>query len=211
MSASSIQTEKLLQEYTVLAPAYDRRWSAYLSASFDMTLEKLLDLPAERVLDVACGTGGLLELLAERHNFPELVGIDRVPAMLGVAKRRLGRRALLNEGEARRLPFGDGTFQLIVSTNALHYFPDVGVALREIRRVISPGGNLVITDWCRDYFWMKILNRLLPWTSHAHAQTLSSTELRQSLLKAGFSIQSESQRKIDGFWALMTVHATPLS
>jgi len=211
MSATSIQTEKLLKEYTALAPTYDRRWSAYLSASFDMTLEKLDDLPAARVLDVACGTGGLLELLAERHNFPELVGIDRVPAMLEVAKRRLGQRAILNEGAARHLPFGDGDFQLIVSTNALHYFPDVGAALREIRRVIAPGGNLVITDWCRDYVWMKVLNRLLPWTPHAHAHTLSSAELRQSLLKAGFSIQSESQRKIDWFWGLMTIHAIPLS
>ena len=93
------RTEKLLKEYTELAPTYDQRWSAYLDASLCMTLETVADLPAERVLDVGCGTGQLLELLAKRSDVPELVGIDRVPAMLDVARQRLGMRASFVEGE----------------------------------------------------------------------------------------------------------------
>ncbi len=211
MSTDSIQTEKLLKEYTALAPTYDETWSAYLSASLHMTLEKVTGLTAERVLDVACGTGQLLELLAVRFDFPDLAGIDRVPAMLEVARQRLGSRATLHEGEARQLPFENASFQLVTSTNALHYFPDADATLREIRRVISPDGNLIITDWCRNYFLMKVLNRLLPWTPHAHTHTFSSTELRQSLASAGFSINSESRCKIDWFWGLMTIHATPIN
>ncbi len=208
--ADEILTEKLLREYTELAPTYDQRWSAYLNASLRMALEKVEDLPADRVLDVACGTGQLLASLAERSELPELVGIDRVPAMLEVARRRLGQRATFLECEAAQLPFDDAEFQLVTSTNAMHYFPHVDATLREIRRVISPHGNLVITDWCRNYLWMRVLNRVLPWTRHAHVHTFSSNELQQRLSHAGFSIKSETREKIDWFWGLMTVHATPI-
>ncbi len=206
-----IQAKKLLREYTALAPAYDQRWSTYLKASLELTVEKLTQLPAGSVLDVACGTGQLLEAMADRTNSSRLVGIDRVPAMLELARRRLRQRATFLECDAATLPFDDAEFQLVVCTNALHYFPDVDAALREIRRVISPRGNLVITDWCRDYFWMRVLNRVLPLTQHAHAHTFSTRELRQCLRRAGFATCSETKRKIDGFWGLMTVHATPTS
>ena len=201
---------KLLKEYTVLAPTYDQRWSAYLDASLRMTLEKIADLPADRVLDVACGTGQLLEALSERSDSSELIGIDKVPGMLNVARRRLGERALLLECDAAQLPFDDANFQLVTCTNALHYFPNADATLREIRRVISPDGNLVITDWCRNYTWMRMLNRILPWTQYAHTHTHSSNELKQILSQAGFRIHSETKRKIDWFWGLMTVHATPV-
>lgn len=207
---NEIHTKKLLKEYTALAPTYDQRWSAYLNASLCMALENVADLPATRVLDVACGTGQLLESLAERSDFPELVGIDRVPAMLEVARRRLGQNATVLECEAAQLPFADADFQLVTSTSALHYFRDVDSTLREIRRVISPDGNLVITDWCRNYFWMRVLNRILPWTRHAHVHTFNTKELEQRLSLAGFSIHNETRMKIGWFWGLMTVHAKPI-
>jgi len=174
MSVESIQTAKLIREYTALAPSYDQRWSDYLHASFAMTLEQMAGLPE-------------------------------------VAKQRLGGRATFLEGEAQHLPFEDDHFQLVTSTNALHYFPDANGALREIRRVISPGGNLIITDWCRSYVSMKLLNRVLPWTRHAHVHTFSPGELKKALADAGFGIISETRSKIDWFWGLMTIHAKPLT
>jgi len=181
VQTSAQQTEKLLKEYTAIAATYDRRWSAYLGASLSMTLKVVADLPATRVLDIACGTGLLLKSLAERVDHPELVGIDRVPAMLDAAKENIGKQATLLEGEAENLPFDDAGFDLITSTNALHYFPDAIAALQEMRRVISPSGNLVITDWCRNYFWMRLLNRLLPWTQHAHVHTFTTAEPEHQL------------------------------
>ncbi|RLA37514.1 MAG: hypothetical protein DRR15_01795 [Gammaproteobacteria bacterium] len=210
MQTSTQQTEKLLKEYTAIAATYDRRWSAYLDASLSMTLEVVSDLPATRVLDIACGTGLLLKSLAERVDHPELVGIDRVPAMLDAAKENIGKQATLLEGEAENLPFDDAGFDLITSTNALHYFPDAIAALQEMRRVISPSGNLVITDWCRNYFWMRLLNRLLPWTQHAHVHTFTTAELEHQLLQSGFKVVGKTRKKIDWFWGLMTVHATPV-
>jgi ubiquinone/menaquinone biosynthesis C-methylase UbiE len=210
MNSGPRQEEKLLKEYTALAATYDQQWSAYLDASLSMTLDAVADLPAERVLDVASGTGRLLEILAERSDCPGLFGIDRVPAMLEAARQRLGRRALLLLGDAEKLPLRDAAFQLVISSSALHYFPEVDAALCEIRRVISPSGNLVITDWSRDYFWMWLLDRVLPLTRHAHAHTLGTRELEQHLSRAGFRVVSTTRKKIDWFWGLMTVHAIPI-
>ena len=204
------QTDKLVREYTKLATTYDHRWATYLDASLRMTTEVVGGLPTGRVLDVACGTGLLLEVLANRPDYPELVGVDKVPAMLDVARQRIGSNATLLECTAAELPFDDASFQLVTCTNALHYFPDAAAALQEIRRVISASGHLVITDWCRDYLWMRILNRVLPWTSHAHVHTFSSDELEQCLALAGFKVVSKNIKKIDWFWGLMTIHATPI-
>lgn len=203
------RTDKLLKEYAKLGPIYDQRWSAYIDASLCMTLESVANSPAQRVLDVGCGTGQLLEVLAECSAVYELVGIDRVPEMLDTAKRRLGDRALLVEGDVTLLPFDDANFQLITSSSALHYFPDVDVSLREIRRVISPGGNLIITDWCRNFFWMRMLNRVLPWTDHPHVHTFSVNEIEERLTLAGFNVSTSNKRKINWFWGLMTIHARP--
>ena len=76
VQTDDIPTQKLLKEYTKLAPAYDQLWSAYLNASLRLTLDKIAALAPERVLDIACGTGQLLGLLAERSDLVELVGID---------------------------------------------------------------------------------------------------------------------------------------
>jgi ubiquinone/menaquinone biosynthesis C-methylase UbiE len=209
MQADEVETGKLLKEYTALAPGYDRYWSTYLHASLAMTAEFVADLPADRVLDVACGTGQLLEMLIEHPGDPALFGIDRVPAMLDVAKQRLGQRATLLEASAEELPFDQGAFQLVTCTNALHYFPAAAGALREMRRVLTPTGNLVITDWCRDYTTMKLLNRMLPWTRHAHVHTFSLGELEQNLARCGLRMIGSSRKKIDWFWGLMTVHAVP--
>jgi len=208
MRTGADQTEKLVNEYTVLAATYDDRWSAYLDASLRMTTEEIKGLPAKRVLDVACGTGLLLEELAKHADHPELVGVDLVPAMLNVARRRIGRIATLLECDAAKLPFADASFQLATCTNALHYFTDAMATLREIRRVLAPSGNLVLTDWCGDYFWMKILNRALPWTNHAHVHTFSTSEVEQCLADAGFTVVSKTRKKIDSFWGLFAIHAT---
>jgi len=209
VQTSTQQSEKLLKEYTAIAATYDRRWSAYLDASLAMTMHVVVDLPVTRVLDIACGTGLFLKRLTERVDHPELFGIDRVPAMLDAAKENIGQQATLLEGEAENLPFDDAAFDLVTSTNALHYFPNAISAVQEMRRVISPNGNLIITDWCRNYFWMRLLNRTLSWTEQAHVHTFTTAELEQNLSENGFKVVSKTRNRIDWFWGLMTIHAKP--
>lgn len=98
---------------------------------------------ARRVLDVGAGTGALLARL--RAARPRLVAaaVDLAPGMASLARARLGL-ASVAAGDAEALPFRAGAFELVVSTSALQWLPRLEPALAEARRVLAPGGALVL-------------------------------------------------------------------
>jgi demethylmenaquinone methyltransferase / 2-methoxy-6-polyprenyl-1,4-benzoquinol methylase len=103
--------------------------------------------PHERVLDVATGTGLVAQALVRRYRC-RVVGIDQSPAMLARAGAKVcGDSALrgrieLVEGEAESLPFDDGEFDHLTFTYLLRYVDDPAATLRELARVVSPGGRV---------------------------------------------------------------------
>ncbi|MFC3995630.1 class I SAM-dependent methyltransferase [Nocardiopsis sediminis] len=100
-------------------------------------------------LDVGVGTGLNLPLYPSGVR---ITGIDLSPAMLAVARDRgaeLGIDADLRVADAERLPFADDAFDTVVCTLTLCSVPDVDLALREMRRVLRPGGRLVLLDHVR--------------------------------------------------------------
>ena len=101
----------------------------------------------DRVLDVACGTGVLTsEASARAGAAGEIVGLDVNPGMLTVARERAPAIAW-REGAAESLPFPDGAFDAVVSQFGLMFFQDRRAAIREMRRVLRPGGRLAIAVW----------------------------------------------------------------
>jgi ubiquinone/menaquinone biosynthesis C-methylase UbiE len=99
-----------------------------------------------RTLEVAVGTG-----LNLPHYPPgvELVGLDLSREMLAIAHARaeeLGRRIELTEGDAQELPFLDAQFDSVVCTFSLCNVPDVGRTVAEMKRVLRPGGRLILVD-----------------------------------------------------------------
>jgi SAM-dependent methyltransferase len=97
-----------------------------------------------RILDAGCGAGALLASLRERGAI--VTGIDKSAGMLELAQRRLGDVADLRVAElGSPLPFPDGTFDDVTASLVLHYLEDWGPALAEIRRVLKPGGRLIVS------------------------------------------------------------------
>lgn len=101
-------------------------------------------------LDVGCGTGFLALLLAEAGHRP--VGVDNVDEMLALARAKASERGLparFELGDADTLPFGDGSFDLVVERHVAWTLADPVAALREWRRVLRPGGRAVLVegDW----------------------------------------------------------------
>jgi len=99
-----------------------------------------------RTLEVAIGTGRNLPLYGEDV---ELTGVDLSAGMLAVSRRlatEIGREVDLREGAAERLPFPSETFDTVVCTFALCEVPDRSAALAEMRRVLRPGGVLLLLD-----------------------------------------------------------------
>src|SRR6202035_1471726 len=88
----------------------------------------------------------------------EAFGADLSPAMLRVAREKLGSAVPLVVCDAQRLPFAAAAFDVVVSTSAFHFWAQPGVALLEIARVLLPSGRLVLTDWCADYLTIRILD-----------------------------------------------------
>ena len=141
---------KLPRSYDEVAAAFsffqDPRWRR-------AAVEAVGAGPEDRVLDVACGTGLVSAALVGRWGC-RVVGLDQSAAMLGRARARvaadpgLAERIGFVEGEAENLPFGDGEFDHLTFTYLLRYVEDPAATLRELARVVKPGGRISSLEFC---------------------------------------------------------------
>jgi demethylmenaquinone methyltransferase/2-methoxy-6-polyprenyl-1,4-benzoquinol methylase len=102
--------------------------------------------PGARVLDVACGTGLVSRALVRRYGC-SVVGLDQSPEMLSRARALVGPGVELVQGEAERLPFEDGAFDALTFTYLLRYVDDPAATMRELARVVRPGGRIAMLEF----------------------------------------------------------------
>jgi len=136
------------QEDVAAATAYER---LHVPALFQQWVPRVLDAarvqPGDRVLDVACGTGILARGGAARVGGEGTVaGLDASAGMLSVAAR-LAPDIDWREGAAESLPFETGSFDVVVSQFGLMFFQDRSTSLREMLRVLTPGGRTAVAVW----------------------------------------------------------------
>jgi ubiquinone/menaquinone biosynthesis C-methylase UbiE len=110
--------------------------------------------PNKRVLDVACGTGIVARKVAGLVGpGGRIAGLDLNEGMLRVAKLCAGREGATaiewHHGDVSRLPFSSGEFDIVLCQQGLQFFPDRAAALREMKRVLVPGGTLALSVWGR--------------------------------------------------------------
>lgn len=112
---------------------------------------ELIDIAAlrlgERVLDVACGTGAVTRLASQRVGTTGTVsGLDVNPGMLAVARSATPPGMLIewHEASAEGMPLPDASFEVVLCQMGLQFMPDKAAALREMRRVLVPGGRLIL-------------------------------------------------------------------
>lgn len=118
-------------------PALFRQWGGVLADKAEIG-------PGDRVLDVACGTGVLACAAAARAGVDgEVVGLDINPEMLDVARRK-GAPVDWRQGCAEEIPYENDSFDQVVSQFGFMFFEDQAAALREMLRVLRPGGHLAI-------------------------------------------------------------------
>jgi ubiquinone/menaquinone biosynthesis C-methylase UbiE len=130
-----------------LVPAVFGAWAPIL-------VELAQPRPSERVLDVACGTGIVARIAATRVGpGGAVVGIDLNPGMLSVARSvvspdsRSAEQLQWQEASADKLPFPDGSFNVVYCQLGLQFFPDRPAALREMHRVLGAEGRLALMVW----------------------------------------------------------------
>ena len=205
----STNYQNLLRRYASYAPNYDRKWGRYSVATLSRALEAI---PAEghsSLIDVACGTGLLADMLRQHRPHLSMTGVDISPDMLEKARERLPDVSW-RVGRAEALPVADGQFDVLTCTNAFHLVQDAGTALMEFRRVVRPGGTIVIVDWCRDFPIMKLRHAVLQIADRQRREIRTLREQVELFERCGLTPISHEQFRA-GLWGLMCVVArTPM-
>jgi ubiquinone/menaquinone biosynthesis C-methylase UbiE len=147
--------------FDVWSRVYDAPWVQRLTyrAEQDAVLGELRRSAPGAILDVGCGTGLLTGRMRSELGRARTVGCDFSPGMLRQAARSHPALPLVR-GDAMRLPFADGSFDAVVSTEAFHWFPDQEAALREFFRVLAPKGRLLVALVNPPAEWMSRATRL---------------------------------------------------
>jgi ubiquinone/menaquinone biosynthesis C-methylase UbiE len=209
------------------ARSYDARLRAFTERTLSEALA-LVDVAAlrgvperegrpPRALDVACGTGVFLKQLLGLVPALDAYGIDASADMLAQARAALSafprvhlERLQVGAGEAARLPYvpyAPGTFDLITCTNALHSMPDPVETLAGLRRLLAPGGQVVLEDFARRrppfpwraFVWL--VRRVVGGSVHVYTLAEAEALARQ----AGLWITADKAFRIDWLlhgWAL---------
>jgi ubiquinone/menaquinone biosynthesis C-methylase UbiE len=143
--------------YDRIAEAYAAHWSPVHRPSTLALLDEVeadVAAGARRVLDVGCGTGALAAEAARRWRDVRIDGVDASAGMLDIAQRERAAlpaidrdRIRYRQAPADRLPYGDGAFDLALTSFVLQLVPSRHRALREIRRVLAPGARLALVTW----------------------------------------------------------------
>jgi len=139
-------TARQKQVWDKAAPSYDKQIAFFEKIQFADGREWLGARARGRVLEVAIGTGRSLPCYPADAT---ITGVELSPAMLAIARQRatsLGLDADLREGDAEHLPFDDASFDTVTCALALCTIPRPTAALAEMRRVLAPGGHLLLLD-----------------------------------------------------------------
>lgn len=144
------------------------------------------------VLDVGCGTGSLLTLLAHDARAERLVGLDYTEAMIRRAAEKFEQskhacRLQAIRGDSERLPFPEHSFDVVTCCNSLHHYPHQSQAVRGFRRVLRPGGLLVLIDGFRDNVIGWVVFDVGVALIEKHVHHASWSEVRGMIRDAGFT------------------------
>jgi ubiquinone/menaquinone biosynthesis C-methylase UbiE len=147
MASSANEPDAPVADYDGFAAAYSTENERSLFNAYYNRPEMIRlagDVTSLRVLDAGCGSGPLMDDL--RAKGAVVSGFDLSAAMIDLAQERLGAEADLRVADlGAPLPYTDDEFDVVVASLALHYVEDWASALAELRRVLTPGGRLIVS------------------------------------------------------------------
>ena len=179
--------ERDVEHFDQWASTYEKSWlqRAFFDRAHQATLAlaaSIVHQPVE-VLDVGCGTGKLLRRAAIYWPEAQLIGVDPANGMIEMAKR-LTPNATFFTGMAEVLPLQDNSVDLVMSTTSFHHWQDQAAGIREIARVLRPGGYFILVDISFPEWLLQVV-RLKRVHSPAQMQTL--------FMQAGLHVQTQQK------------------
>lgn len=136
-----------IDPYRKIARRYDALIEPFIKSLRASSMKMVPPKEKMRVLDVGCGTGTYLDLY--QKGSCKVFGMDLSPAMIDIARTKLGKRAELHLGDASKMPYTDATFDLVVVFFALHEMPTTirSKVVNESKRVMKKDGRILLVDY----------------------------------------------------------------
>ena len=153
------------------------------------------------MLDIGCGGGATLKRLLMRSKGAQVYGIDISEESVEKARKVnanvLDRQVFVTQGSAEKLPYDDNKFDLVTAVETVYFWPDLPNCLKEVRRVVKPGGRFAIM--------VEVLEKDSVWTDVVEGMTAYSPEqLKEMLDGAGF-VKTELHRKKPSYSTIIGV------
>lgn len=191
-STSSVKDQQNREFFDRWAAKYDQfRISPWFQYTQRLSIEQFNLTPESRALDVGCGTGFAVVYMVDALGISKGCGIDIAPVMIDKACQKvpdhLRDRIEFRQASSDQVPYPNGSFDHVLCTNSFHHYPDPIKALGEMRRVLRPGGELVIFENAPDlsiYTWA--WDCYLRIREKGHIRYYPSKELGQIIRDGGF-------------------------
>jgi ubiquinone/menaquinone biosynthesis C-methylase UbiE len=196
--------QQVAQEFTRWSQSYDRsilQWLLF-APSHRVLIQRIREAAGDRpikMLDVGCGTGQFASKVRASLPQAEVCGVDLVSDMLvkGHPRWRHHRGHVLPvQGDSERLPFASESFDVVTCANSFHHYPRQDRAVAEMRRVLRPGGRLMIIDGYRDGPWGWFIYDLCVAGIEGDVHHASAKRFRELMTQAG--LKAVAQRVFHG-------------
>ena len=189
----TLPREMMQHTYSILYEVEEKHWwyvgRRRIIANFVREICAQFNESRPRILDIGCGTGGNLMMLSQ---FGEAEGVDVSPDALAFCRERGLQNVKL--GSAESLPYEDATFDLVTALDVVEHLDDDVAGLREMRRVLRPGGRLLMFVPTFMFLW-----GVQDEVSH-HRRRYRLAELRRVANEAGFSIERTTYANLTFFF-----------
>ncbi len=169
----------------------------YWRHDYRYALDAIGKITPNRLIDIGCGPGAFLSLVAERYPEIQLNALDLSEEMIRETRERLPDSAIATVGDAECMPLESGQYQAVTCNMSIHHYPHPQEAVNEMYRILQPGGRLILNDMdcIPPVRWAA--NRIFPHLKGGDVKMYTRQEILEMLKKAGF--RQTEYRKISPF------------
>lgn len=173
-------------------------YSKYPRECYPYVVDTIKGIKFNKVLDLGCGTGVILEKISHINNKADLFGLDLSENMIAKATQRIGAKAKLSIGDAENLPYEDNSFDLVCCVESFHHYPNPYKSLTEVKRILKKDGLFLLCDTWIKSPTRQIMNFFIRFSNDGDIHIYSEIEIAKLLRATGLNMVS---------WNLITDHA----